>query len=63
MKHTIWLVIELALMPPFVMFAGMAAAGALRSAVDFEVMGVMLAAAVFAGVMAIRALRRDEPKT
>jgi hypothetical protein len=59
MKFTIWLVVELALMPPFVLFAGMSAAGALRSPVELDVMGVLVAAAVFAGAMALRALRRD----
>lgn len=60
MKFTVWLVVELALLPPFVLFAGLSAAGALDSPVEFDVLGVFLAAAVFAGAMALRALRRDD---
>ncbi|MGE5339797.1 MAG: hypothetical protein ACM3PU_18380 [Gemmatimonadota bacterium] len=60
MKFTIWLVVEMALMPPFVLFAGLSAAGALRSPVELDVTGIFLAAAVFAGAMALRALRRPD---
>ncbi len=60
MKFTIWLVVELALMPPFVLFAGLSAAGALRSPVELDVTGIFVAAAVLAGAMALRALRRPD---
>lgn len=48
MKFNLWVVVALALMPAFVMFVGMSAAGAFRSPVDWDVMALFGAAAVFA---------------
>ena len=54
MKFSIWLVVLLALMPPFVLFAGMGAAGGFRLPVEWIVLALFGCAAIFVGWEAVR---------
>jgi uncharacterized membrane protein len=54
MKFNVWLVIALALMPAFVLFAGMSAADAYRSHVEWDVMAALAAAALLAAWLSSR---------
>ena len=54
MRFSIWLVVLLALMPPFVLFAGMSAAGGFRVPVEWLVPALFGSAAVVVGWEAIR---------
>ena len=54
MGFSIWLIVLLALMPPFVLFAGMGAAGGFRVPVEWIVPGLLVGAAIFAGWEASR---------
>ena len=56
MKFSIWLAALLALMPAFVLFAGLSIASGLHAPVEWIVLAVFAGAAVFAGHKAIRDL-------
>jgi len=58
MKFSIWLSVLLALMPAFVLFAGMSVAGGLRLPVEWIVMSLFGGAMVFVGHEAVRDLGR-----
>ena len=58
MKFNFWLVIFLGLMPAFILFTGLSAAGGFQSAAELQVIGTVLAAALVAGYLAKR--RGDE---
>ena len=58
MGFNLWLVIFLALMPVFILFTGLSAAGGFQSPVDWQVIGIVLAAAIVTGYLAKR--RGDE---
>jgi hypothetical protein len=54
MRFSIWLVVALALMPPFVLFAGLGAAGGFRVPVEWIVPALFGGAAIFVGWEAVR---------
>jgi hypothetical protein len=54
MKFNFWFVIFLALMPVFVLFVGLSAAGGFASSADLKISGVLVAAALAAGYLAKR---------
>jgi hypothetical protein len=54
MRFSIWLVVALALMPPFVLFAGMGAAGGFGVPVEWIVPALFGGAAIFVGWEAVR---------
>jgi hypothetical protein len=58
MKFNLWLVIFLALMPVFILFTGLSAAGGFLSPADWPVIGTVLATAIVVGCLANR--RGDE---
>ena len=58
MKFNLWLVIFMALMPVFILFTGLSAAGGFLSPADWPVIGTVLAAAIVVGYLAKR--RGDE---
>ena len=53
-KFNLWLVIFLALMPVFLLFTGMSAAAAFQSSAEWQVIGIVLAAAIAVGYLATR---------
>ncbi len=61
MRFSIWLVVLLALMPAFVLFAGLSVAGGLRAPVEWIVMALFGGAAIFVGREARRGLG-DPPR-
>ena len=58
MGFNLWLVIFLALMPVFILFTGLSAASGFQSTADWQVIGIVLAAAIVTGYLAKR--RGDE---
>jgi membrane protein implicated in regulation of membrane protease activity len=56
MKFSIWLVVLLALMPAFVLFAGLSAAGGFRMPVEWVLLTLFGFAAIFLGWEARREL-------
>ena len=58
MGFNLWLVIFLALMPVFILFTGLSAANGFQSSADWQVIGIVLAAAIVTGYLAKR--RGDE---
>ena len=54
MKFNLWLIILFALGPIFILFAGLTAAGGFESSVGWEVMGILVAACLAAGYLAMR---------
>ena len=58
MGFNLWLVIFLALMPVFILFTGLSAAGGFQSSADWQVICTVLAAAIITGYLAKR--RGDE---
>jgi len=54
MKFNLWFVIFLALVPVFILFAGLGAAGGLQTSGDWQVIGMAVAALVTAGYLAGR---------
>ena len=58
MGFNLWLVIFLALMPVFILFTGLSAAGGFQSSADWQVIGTLLAMAIVTGYLAKR--RADE---
>ncbi len=53
-KFNLWLVMFLALMPVFFLFAGLSAAAAFQSSVEWQVIGMVVGAAVAVGYLATR---------
>lgn len=60
MKFNLWFVIFLALVPVFILFAGLGATGGLQSSGDWQVIGMAVAALVTAGYLAGRGRERME---
>jgi hypothetical protein len=56
MRFSIWLVVLLALMPAFVLFAGLSVAGGLRMPVEWIIMALFGGAVTFVGWEARRDL-------
>lgn len=56
MRFSIWLVVALALMPAFVLFTGMGAAGGFRVPAEWIVPALFAGAAIFVGREAVRDL-------
>ena len=52
MKFNLWFVILLALMPVFILFTGLTAAGGFESATAWEIVGIVVAAGLGVGYLA-----------